>query len=56
MASPEDRVSRLRRLLRFLSRRRAEVRIDDRPPTEADIRRAYELIEENGWEHLLEKR
>ena len=25
------------------------------PVTEDDIRRAYELIEENGWHHLLRK-
>ena len=52
MAPREDRLSLFRR---FFAGKLAKPRVDHRPPTAEDVRRARELVEEQGWDHLIDK-
>lgn len=44
----------LQRLRRFLRRKRPKIEVFTEP-TEEHIRRAHELIEKHGWDHLRKK-
>jgi hypothetical protein len=55
MTARDDRLSLFRRLYRFFAGKLAKPRIDHHLPTAEDIRRARELAEEHGWDHLIDK-